>query len=339
MIQRGGPLDLRRPRARLADVMQSKSVKRFALIALHLVVPVLIIGWLALSGEKLISGTVPDWTVLKDTRWTKLEADLELREVELNWKRAEKKSHALLKVRLTAVRFSPLIFGAEAAFNPVEGGKSLAEIADEKKVPVVANGGYFGKKNEPVTLLISGGKLLRKPFETLPYSGVFALDVKGKATVRPLKGVKPPYAGIDFAVQNSPLLVYKWKVVLRGKKKPMGRRYRRTAIGVDAKGRVVLLVADTRLNFEELAVILNTHEKLGGFGLRDAVNLDGGPSSGMAVSHEKAKRHVKPGRVIPYVIMVRKRAKSLVPEKKKAPEKPEKPKGEFVPPTALPEAK
>ncbi len=308
--------------------MQAKTAKKVFLVALHLVVPGLILAWLVLAGEKLVSGVVPDWKVVKNSRWQELEEGLALREVKLNWKRGSKKSHALLNVRLTAVRFDPLRFSMKSAFNPVKGGRSLAELAKDEKVPAVANGGYFGHKNEPVTLLISGGKQLRKPFETLPCSGVFTLDGKGRAAVRPLKGVEPPYAGIDFAVQNSPLLVHRGKAVFRDKKI---LRFRRTAVGVDGKGRVVLVVADTGLAYEELAVILNTREKLGGFGLRDAVNLDGGASSGMALNHEKAKRHVKAGRVIPYVLLVRKRAKPLVPEKKK----PEKPEGKFVDPTVL----
>lgn len=311
--------------------MDSKKLKRRVLIALHLAVPALILALIIIAGESAPRGGA--WRVLKDSRWRKLEAGLELRELQLSWRRAEGADGSeavLLNLKLTAVRLDLKRFKMEAAANPVRGGESLADLARDKKAAAVSNGGYFGHRDEPVTLLISRGKVLREASGSLPLSGVFTLDREGRAKVRALKDLKPPYEGIDFAVQNSPLLVREGAVQFR-EKKPVGRRHRRTALGVDAAGRAVLAVCDAGAGLGELAEVLSAPEALGGFGLRSAVNLDGGPSSGLAVNHEKARRHVPAGRTVPYVILVTRRAKPLV--EKKPPKEParEKPVGRLVP--------
>ena len=249
------------------------------------------------------------WTVVKDSGWKELEQGLDLREEQLSWKQAGDNSLILLELKFTAVRIDPRRFGFRIAFNPVEGKRSLADVARAEKAPVVANGAYFGQKGEPVTLLVSGGKALSKPSAGLPYSGVFSLDVKGRAAVRKLAEVPPPYEGLDFAVQNSPLLVAGGQPAYP--EKPNPSRYRRTVIGNDAAGRVVLLVCDSSVGLGEMAEISAAPEAAGGFALAGAVNLDGGPSSGLAVEHEKAKVEVKTGPTIPHVIVVARREKPL----------------------------
>jgi uncharacterized protein YigE (DUF2233 family) len=146
---------------------------------------------------------------------------------------------------------------------------------------------------------------------SLPRGGVFTLGAKGRAAVVPVKDFQLPKEGLDFAVQNSPLLVAEGKVIF---KDPQPARHRRTAVGGDADGRAVLAVCDSTVTLDEWAAVLASGAE-GGLGLAAALNLDGGPSSGLAVEHEKAKVGVPAGRIIPQVLVVSRREKPLPPER------------------------
>jgi exopolysaccharide biosynthesis protein len=311
--------------------MLPRSVKRFLLIAMHLLVPAAI--FYVVLGTCRSASRAGFWTVKSDSGWGELEKGLGFREVRLSYRRGAEGKVTAYDMQVTAVRFDPLRFGMTAAFNPVKEGRRLADLAEKHDAVVISNGGYFGHKNEPVTLVLSGGKVLREFWRELPDSGVFALAADGRAAVRVPKEVKPPYEGLDFAVQNSPLLVRGGRLhfrprVARKPEEPASIGHRRTAIGVDRSGRVVLLVCDAPIGLVEMGRLLAAPEERAGFGLVSAVNLDGGPSSGMMIRHQKLKKRVAAGRTIPYVIFVRRRPKPLPPPDEL---KPDKPMGQFVP--------
>ncbi len=320
--------------------MEAAAKKRLLLVAMHLLLPVLIFYVLLATCQSVSRAGV--WRVRKDSRWRQLETGLELREAELSFERHGKDGLIACRVAITALRIDPRRFSFEACFNPVRGGKSVLEVLKEQASVAACNGGYFGHKNEPVTLLISGGKVLHKRDDKQPYSGVFLLNAEGKAAVDALKNLKPPYRDIDFAVQNQPLLVYRGGVFSNPKPKPKADKepkptlgnnpgHRRTVAGVDFQGRVVLLVCDKPVGLVELAALLSMPLKRGGFGLAAAVNLDGGPSSGMAVVHAKSKteKHLAAGRTVPYLLLVKRRPEPLRPDEQKQPADP--PQGQFVP--------
>ena len=243
------------------------------------------------------------WTVAKGGDWKELEPGLELLEESLDRRRREGDAAALVVLKVTAVRIDPKRFALAVRMNPAGDGRTLADVARADKVPVVVNGAYFGKEDEPVTLLVSSGRALSRFNRNLPNGGVFALDGKGRAVVVPFKDFKEPGPGADFAVQNSPLLVSGGKAAY---KDPRPARHRRTAIGVAADGRVTIAVCDSEITLDEWAAVLASGAP-GGLGLDSALNLDGGPSTGLAVEHEKARVRVPSGRLIPHVLTVARR--------------------------------
>jgi uncharacterized protein YigE (DUF2233 family) len=266
-------------------------------------------------------GKQPPWSIAKDSGWKELEKGLEFREETLEWKQREDGKTAALTLRFTAVRFDTKLFGMRVQMNPVKDGKKLLDLARAEKAPVVSNGAYFGTKDEPVTLLISGGRALTKLNKNLPRGGVFTLDARGRATVAPVKDFNLPPEGLDFAVQNSPLLVADGKVVYTETKLEhrdyvaQAARHRRTGLGVDSQGRAVLLACDDGIWLAGFADVLAAPETAGGFGLGSALNLDGGPSTGLAVEHEKGRADVPAGRIIPQVLVVSRREKPLPPDR------------------------
>jgi uncharacterized protein YigE (DUF2233 family) len=279
------------------------------------------------AGEKTEASKPPaaPWTVTKDSGWKELEKGLELREETLHWKQSQGGKESVLNLRLTAVRLDSKRFALRIVKNPVKDRKKLLDVARAEKVPVLVNGAYFGPADEPVTLLVSGGKALSKPNAKLPRSGIFTLDEQGRAAVRRLDEVKPPYKGLDFAVQNSPWLVAggraiytETKVEHRDGEFP-ARRYRRTGLGISPDGGVVFLVCDDGIWLAGFAEVLAAPEATGGFGLDAAINLDGGPSTGMVVAHEKARIDIPAGpTIIPHVITVSKREQPLAAEPARA---------------------
>lgn len=301
--------------------MDSVAKKRLVLITMHLVLPLALFFIMLATCQSASRAGV--WRIRKDSSWSKLEEGLELREAELSFERRGKQGLVARRVSITALRFNPLLFSCEATFNPVKKGRTALQVVEKTGAVAGFNGGYFGMKLEPVALLISGGKRLARRNAKQPDSAAFIVTKKGKPAVVPMKNVKPPYKGMDFAVQNQPLLVHRGKAIFfprgkDGKRLPAisrGKGHRRTVAGVDALGRAVLMVCDKPVGLVELSSLLAMSESRGGFGLSAAVNLDGGPSSGMAVVHagSKTRRHVRAGRTIPCIILVRKRASPIAP--------------------------
>ena len=81
------------------------------------------------------------------------------------------------------------------------------------------------------------------------------------------------------------------------------RASRRTVVGLDAKGRLVVLVSETEtrgISWCELQEFLVLPESKGGLGIRDAMNLDGGSSSQLWV---RGGMEV-PGRPAPTYIVI-----------------------------------
>jgi uncharacterized protein YigE (DUF2233 family) len=317
--------------------------RRLLIVALHLAVPAALIVWLMVAaGER---APLPQWAVGEDSGWKQQEQGLDLRTVKLLWPGRPEIDQKNAEVNLTAVRLDTLRFSLEAAFNPVEDSKTLLDLIRAAKSPAAVNGGYFGLKREPVTLLVSGGKELAKASGKLPWSGVYTLERTGRASVRAYAAMKGLPEGCDFAVQNSPMLVAGGQLVWPPPK-PVGKekekdedkhplRHRRTAAGVDYEGRTVLAVSDSLVSLEEWALLLRAAEKIGGLGLRDAVNLDGGPSSGLAAQSGDQATHVPTGVPVPYAVLARRRPEALPalqtpPQPGQTPV--EKPSGEFITP-------
>jgi len=129
---------------------------------------------------------------------------------------------------------------------------------------LAVNASYFLADYTPLGLLISGGRVLQKPRKV--DWGVFFVR-QGRASLVHVRDVTDT-EGMEFAVQAGPRLVVDGQAT---RLKP--QRARRTLIGVDGQGRVVLAVSVMPLLLSEAAEFLISQ------GVTAALNLDGGPSS------------------------------------------------------------
>ncbi|RYZ06929.1 MAG: phosphodiester glycosidase family protein [Myxococcales bacterium] len=168
------------------------------------------------------------------------------------------------------------------------GGAPLEKLLPESGLAII-NGGYFEADFTPSTWLVAGGVELAKKSDTSK-GGVLAL-ASGKAYVGPMSGLSfEP----SVAVQSFPLIV-----------EPEGKPGIHRDDGRRAARSVACLVGP-RLHFIVLAAprgegptLFEAAELLrapfpSGFGCRVALNLDGGPSSGIWFSPKLGARQRLP---------------------------------------------
>jgi len=149
-------------------------------------------------------------------------------------------------------------------------GGRLADMVPPGALAAV-NGGYFDEKYRPVGWLVDRGTELA-PRVSRTSGGVVAVRAGG-LYIGPLKEVpwKP-----EFALQNGPRLVEAAGQI--GIRTDDGKRAART-VACDAAGRLhlILLLAPPH----EGPTLHETARLLVAMGCRAALNLDGGPSSGL----------------------------------------------------------
>jgi exopolysaccharide biosynthesis protein len=145
------------------------------------------------------------------------------------------------------------------------------ELAAATGALVAVNGGFFDPRLRPVGLRVSGGRVL----SGTPSEALAALVVTpGGARIVPGAELRR-LRGMSEAVQCTPRLVIDGEP---NQLKPQVSR--RTAAGIDAGGRVVLVVTrEGAIEAGALARLLAGDVAEGGFALRDALNLDGGGST------------------------------------------------------------
>jgi hypothetical protein len=178
--------------------------------------------------------------------------------------------------------------------------KSLQTWQEETNAAIVMNGGYFSIDNGrflPDGLTIVNGKAVGSSFEG--YGGMLAIK-QDRAELRSL--VQEPYnpnESLQAALQSFPVLVQPGGKLGFGAEREDGARARRTVIGQDKQGRILLIVApEGHFTLHELSAYLTESD----LNLDIAVNLDGGGSTGILVANPL---EIIPSKVLlPFVILV-----------------------------------
>lgn len=226
------------------------------------------------------------WGVLSfrargDSGWQKLENGLELRTFT---RRSGFSTNTITALRAPASRVH---IGSNSLLRAPDWNKNRAAVA-------AINGGYFDDKTQPIGLRIADGKRTN-PFYARANWGVFAIrDDRAFIThTRDYKGSP----NTQQAMQCGPRLVVAGKVT---DLKPQWAR--RSGLGIHADGKVVLAVSDGALSFDDWAAIWADKN---GLNCRDAINLDGGPSTQMSVISDKHPVTVRGGWPVPDAILVK----------------------------------
>jgi hypothetical protein len=163
---------------------------------------------------------------------------------------------------------------------------------------LVVNGGFFDPRGHPIGLAVSDGKVL-SDFSPGMSGGVLWIR-DGVAHLTATEDYRT--GAVDFAVQCRPRLVVGSRVNIRSDD---GRRAPRTAICIRSSGQSLELDMagddgdDAGPTLRELA------SELADSGCEEALNLDGGPSTGWAAREEGGLSFDPPRGPVRHAVVVR----------------------------------
>jgi uncharacterized protein YigE (DUF2233 family) len=168
-----------------------------------------------------------------------------------------------------------------------------AQWLKKSKARVAINGGYFDGAGDPLGLRVSAGKrhsrLRRADW------GVFWIK-NGRAHISHTRDYSPTTRP-QQAIQCGPRLVVAGKIT---DLKPQWDR--RTGLGIDRSGNVVLAIAEGQLSLADWAQVFASSK---GLSCRDALNLDGGGSTQVAYSNHSQREVVEGSWPVPDAIVIR----------------------------------
>ena len=170
------------------------------------------------------------------------------------------------------------------------GHRTAAEFARSSGATAVVNASFFDVDGSPMGLLVVDG-IVRQTLRPVDW-GVFAVDADGGARIvhtDDWTGEK----GVSQAVQSGPRLVIDGEIV--GLKNQTAAR---TAVCVRNDGKVDLVVVERAVSLAGLARFLADE------GCRDAMNLDGGPSTQLHLDRAGVRVEVPGGTPVPIALGV-----------------------------------
>lgn len=214
-----------------------------------------------------------------DGGWQQLENGIEVRTIS---RRSGLSTQTITAVRARANRVH---VGSGSILRAPDWVKNRGAIA-------AINGGYFDDNTKAIGLRIADGKRTNNFYPRANW-GVFTIR-DGQAAITHTRDYKGSPT-TQQAMQCGPRLVVNGKVT---DLKPQWAR--RSGIGIQANGDVVLAVSDGSMVFEDWAKVWADD-----LGCRDALNLDGGPSTQLTVAAAKNPVNVRGGWPVPDAILIR----------------------------------
>lgn len=187
-------------------------------------------------------------------------------------------------VRLNPKQWELLSVGAAQG----QDGGSLLRPAPELgalvQARVVINGGFFGSQGEVLGLRASRGKRWAK-LRTADWGVFFVREARpGLVHTQKARELGP----VEFAVQCGP------RLIVDGNRLHLREaEARRTVIGSDRAGQIVLLATPEAIGLNELSDLLARPETSGGLGLTHALNLDGGPSTQIHITETDGRWDIR----------------------------------------------
>lgn len=230
-----------------------------------------------------------------DSGWESLGSGLERRRITLQ------DAARTVVEEIILLRIDPVVFSFDVAYDPQ--GKELDAWQSSTGAEVVVNGGYFRKEQGvfvPDGLIVAGGKVFGESYGD--FAGMLAVRDTGPE-VRWLK-LRPydPQEPLQAAVQSFPVLLKPGGQIGFPEESEDYISARRTVVGQDRTGRIVFLIASRGyFTLRRLSVYLYESD----LDLDVALNLDGGPSSGVLIADPRET--VPAESILPIVITVRRK--------------------------------
>lgn len=206
-----------------------------------------------------------------DTGWIELRPGLERRVVSVA------DAQGAWVESLYILRVEPTLFRFNVAYDPV--GQPLAAWSAITGAQIVVNGGYFreeGTRFIPTGLTVINSQPMGVSYEG--YGGMFAVTADGPQLRALAQNPYVPGESLQAALQSFPLLVKPGGVLGFPEAYEDNLQARRAVVARDRQGRFLFMVADQGyFTLHQLSLYLTNSD----LNLDIALNLDGGPSSGI----------------------------------------------------------
>jgi uncharacterized protein YigE (DUF2233 family) len=233
----------------------------------------------------------PGATAVPDTGWQAGASGVELRRVRVTIapERAE--------VPVTIARIDPARVRLRVAYTPDKPLPLRAWFAAGHALAAI-NGSFFREDNQTAALLISDGAASGASYNG--FGGMLAVAPGGGVSIQPLRDQPyDPSETLDQALQSFPMLVFPGGEVAQFDDN--GQRARRSAVAIDRGGRLLLIACPTSaFTLHELAEWLSRSD----LDIDRALNLDGGPSTGLFVRDGDLSEEIDSFGPLPIVLMV-----------------------------------
>jgi uncharacterized protein YigE (DUF2233 family) len=184
------------------------------------------------------------------------------------------------------------------AIEDVRMSRGLDEALLRTSAILAVNGGFFDSRGNPLGLAISEGKTLSRFSQEMSGGVLWTRD-----GVAHLSATEDYEAGaVDFAIQCRPRLVVDSRVNIRSDD---GRRAPRTAICLRSSGKTIEFEIAKGEHGDPGPTLLELATELAGLGCEEALNLDGGPSTGWAARVEGGVSSDLPLAPVRHAVVVR----------------------------------
>ena len=199
---------------------------------------------------------------------------------------------------ITILRIDPEWFSFDVTYDPQ--GKDLEAWQSASGAAVVVNGGYFQRADDtflPAGLIVVGGKAMGDSYGS--FAGMLAIRNDGPELrwlkTKPYDSQEP----LTAALQSFPILIKPGGLIGFPQESEDNITARRTVVGQDRNGKMVFLVASLGyFTLRQLSMYLYESD----LELDIAMNLDGGPSTGILINdpHEIIPAQT----ILPIVVVV-----------------------------------
>jgi exopolysaccharide biosynthesis protein len=197
-------------------------------------------------------------------------------------------------------RWSFSLRDVSLTIEDVHMGVRLDEVLERTSAELVVNAGFFDPAGEPLGLAVSDSRVLSPASKTMS-GGVLRIDGGiGKLVATEDFELSAPIP--NFAVQCRPRLVVGGRVNIR---QDDGPRAARTALCLRDAGRTLEIVLGRPTSGVPEPTLYELAVSLASLGCSDALNLDGGPSTGAAFRGPTGVELLAPRRAVRQAIAVR----------------------------------
>jgi len=179
--------------------------------------------------------------------------------------------------------------------------RALDTILVRTHAELVVNGAFFDERGAPRGLAIDHGKIL-SPYVSTMSGGVFHVD-GDRGVLDATEGFAVPTPPPSFAVQCRPRLVVRGKVNIRSDD---GQRAERTALCLRHDGHTLDVVLAGHGSGSGPSLLALARD-LAASGCDEALNLDGGPSTGAAFWDGATPELLAPRGPVRHAIVVKRR--------------------------------